>query len=177
MKRLLIMIPLVVGCAGTNVISREFRPEDTIHYSQLDKLAGIQDLKKHAVYLEEGDRFLLKLAVDTGIIGIADSEVDVEARQKLFFMLRIADDISEEQRFELEKLTPEKLAAMRESDKRKLLSSLMLYVSRDARQWAPVNDIRAVKQVFGSKGGTVSFGMGMSMEQGIWSYLGVREVK
>ena len=177
MKRLLIIIPLVVGCAGTNVISREFRPEDTIHYSQLDKLEGIQDLKSHAVYLEKGDRFPLELAVDTGIIGIVHSVVDVEASQKLFFMLQITDDISEEQTIELEELTPEKLTAMREPDKRKLLSSLMLYVSRDARQWAPVNDPAAVKKVFGSKGGTVSFGMGMSMENGIWSYLGVRERK
>jgi hypothetical protein len=53
----------------------------------------------------------------------------------------------------------------------------MLYISKDATEWAPVGDIKAIKKVFGSKGGTISFGMGMSKKEGIWSYLNVKEVK
>ena len=43
MKKLIILILILViaGCAGTNIISKEFRPENTVHYSQLDKLESI----------------------------------------------------------------------------------------------------------------------------------------
>jgi hypothetical protein len=180
MKKLtiLIMILSIAGCAGTNVISKEFRPENTIHYSRLDKLESTPAaLNSHAVYLDKGDRFPLELSLDTDIIGIADRKIDVVAKQKLFFMLKMPENLSKEELAELENLSKEKISEMSESDRRKLFASFMLYISRDASEWAPVSDIKAIKKVFGSKGGTISFGMGMSKKEGIWSYLGVKEVK
>lgn len=175
---ILILILLIAGCAGTNIISKKFRPENTIHYSQLDKLESTPtDLNSYAVYLDKGDRFPLELSLDTDIIGIANGKIDMVAKQKLFFMLRIPENLSIEELAELENLSKEKISEISESDKRKLFANLMLYISRNATEWAPISDIKAIKKVLGSKGGTISFGMGMSKKEGIWSYLNVKEVK
>jgi len=129
------------------------------------------------VYLDKGDTFPLELSLDTSIIGIADQKIDMVAKQRLFFMLKMSEDLSKEELAELENLNKEKLSEMSESDKRKLFENFMLYISKDAVAWAPVADIKAIKKVFGSKGGAISFGMGMSSKKGIWSSLGIKEVK
>lgn len=179
MKKLTILtlFLLIAGCAGTNIITKEFRPENTIHYSKLDKLGGISALNNYAVYLDKGDRFPLELSFDTDIIGIADKKIDMEAKQKLFFMLKMPENLSKEELAELENLSKEKISEMSESDKRKFFANYMLYISRDATKWAPVSDIKAIKKVFGSKGGTISFGVGISEKEGIRSYFDVKEVK
>jgi len=173
----LILIFVMGGCAGTNIISKAFKPENIVHYSRLGKLESIPDLNNHAVYLDKGDTFPLELSLDTHIIGIEDRKIDVAAKQKLFFMVKIPENLSEEELAELENLNREKLSKMSESDKRKVFENFMLYISKDAVTWAPVADIESIKKIFGSKGGAISFGMGMSSKKGIWSRLSVKEVK
>ena len=56
---------------------------------------------------------------------------------------------------------------MSEADKQKFIKEFMIYLSSDAKRWAPYTDIKAVEQVFGIKGGSFSFGMGISKEDGI----------
>ena len=179
MKKLTILtlFLLIAGCAGTNIIKKEFRPENTVHYSRLDKLESIPALNTYAIYLDKGDRFPLEFSLDTDMIEIADRKIDIVAKQKLFFMLKIPEKLSKEELSGLEDLSKEKISEMSESDKRKFFANFMLYISKDAAEWAPVSDIKAIKKVFGSKGGTISFGMGMSKKEGIWSYLNVKEVK
>jgi len=99
------------------------------------------------------------------------------AKQKLFFMLRIPEKLSKEELSGLENLSKDKISEMSETEKRTFFEYSMLYISKNATEWAPVSDIKAVKKLFGSKGGTISFGMGMSKKDGIWSYLNVKEVK
>ncbi len=173
----LILILAITGCAGTNIISKKFKPENIVHYSQLDKLESIPELNNHVVYLNKGDIFPLELSLDTNIVGIEEQKIDVAAKQRLFFMLKMPENLSKEELAELESLNKEKLSEMSESDKRKLFEKFMLYISKDAVAWAPVSDIKSIKKVFGSKGGAVSFGMGMSSKKGIWSRLSVKEVK
>ena len=174
---ILILILAISGCAGTNIISKTFKPENIVHYSQLDKLESIPELNNHAVYLNKGDAFPLELSLDTNIVGIKEQKIDVAAKQKLFFMLKMPENLSKEELAELESLNKEKLSEMSESDKRKLFENFMLYISKDAVAWAPVYDIKSVKKLFGSKGGAISFGMGMSSKEGIWSRLSVREAQ
>jgi hypothetical protein len=174
---ILILILVIAGCAGTNIISKEFGPENTIHYSRLDKLKSIPTLNNYAVYLDKGDRFPLELSFDTDFIGIADRKINIVAKQKLFFMLKIPENLSKVELAELETLSKEKLSEMSESDRRKFSANFMLYISKDAKEWAPVSDLKAIKKVFGSKGGTISFGMGMSKKEGIWSCLVIKEVR
>jgi len=174
---ILILVLVIAGCAGTNIIKKEFRPENTLHYSRLDKLESIPALYTYAIYLDKGDRFPLELSLDTDIIEIADRKIDIVAKQKLFFMLRIPEKLSKEELSGLENLSKDKISEMSETEKRTFFEYFMLYISKNATEWAPVSDIKAVKKLFGSKGGTISFGMGMSKKDGIWSYLNVKEVK
>lgn len=173
----LILILIMAGCAGTNIVSKTFKPENIVHYSQLDKLESIPALNSHAVYLDQGDMFPLELSLDTGIIGIEDTKIDMVAKQKLFFMLKMPENLTKEELTELENLNKEKLSEMSESERRTLFKNFMLYVSKDAEAWAPVTDITSIKKIFGSKGGAISFGMGMSSKKGIWSSLSIKEVK
>jgi hypothetical protein len=169
MKKLsiLILILSITGCAGNNIISREFRPENTIHYSRLDTLEGAPSvLNSYAVYLDKGDRFPLELSFETDAIGIVVKNIDIVAKQKLFFML-MPEIISKEELAEFENFTREKIFDMSEADKRRIFANFMIYISKDAIKWAPVNDIKTIKRLFGNNGGAISFGIGLINKEGI----------
>ena len=53
----------------------------------------------------------------------------------------------------------------------------MFRIPKDATNRAPVSNMKSIKEVMGVKRGTISFGMGMRKEDGMSSYLGVKEVK
>ena len=174
---ILILILAIAGCAGRNIISKTFKPENIVHYSELDKLESIPELNNHVVYLNKGDTFPLELSLDTNIVGIEEQKIDVVAKQKLFFMLKMPENLSKEELAQLESLNKEKFSEMSDSDKRRLFENFILYISKDAVTWAPVYDIDSIKKVFGSKGGAISFGMGMSGKKGIWSRLSVKDAQ
>ena len=159
---ILILILLISGCAGTNIISKEFRFENIVHYSKLDRLESTSDLASYVVYLDKGDMFPLEISFDTDIIGIANEKINVVAKQKLFFMLKMPENLSKEEWVELQNLNKEKLSEMSKEDKRKFFANFMLYISKDATEWAPISDIKSIKKVFGSKskGGTISLEWG-----------------
>jgi len=50
----------------------------------------------------------------------------------------------------------------------------MIYLSSDAKRWAPYTDIKVVEQVFGIRGGSVSFGMGVTKVEGIKIFLNLK---
>lgn len=50
----------------------------------------------------------------------------------------------------------------------------MLYLSRDAIHWAPLNDMRATKEIFGLQGGEISLGISMSETEGIWALFSMK---
>jgi hypothetical protein len=80
------------------------------------------------------------------IIGIAGEKIDMEAKQKLVFMLKMPENLSKAELAELENLSKEKISEMSESHKRKNFANYMLYISRDASEWAPVSDIKAIQE-------------------------------
>lgn len=181
MKKITVLffILAISGCANNNIITKEFNPEQIVHYSELRKLKETSSLNNCVVYLDRGDMLPLEISLDTDIIGIEDEKVNVVAKQKLFLMLKMPENLSKVELLELESLSKEQLSKMSEADKRKFYANFMLYISKDATEWAPISDIQSIKKVFGSKskGGTISFGMGMTKKEGIWSYLGVKEVR
>ncbi|MEZ4525778.1 MAG: hypothetical protein R2941_07655, partial [Desulfobacterales bacterium] len=58
----------------------------------------------------------------------------------------------------------------------KMLKHFMMYISTDGKNWAPVNDMRSVKEVLGMKQGTLSFGLGMDQKKGIAAFLHMEEM-
>jgi len=168
---------LILGCAHTNIMVKEFKPEQIIHYSKLQNLEEDLKLTDYVAYLNEGDTFPLELSIDTGIINVADKRIHLIVQQKVYFLVKVPENLSKEELAKLEKLDKEALSKMSQSDKTKLFKGYMIYISKDAISWVPLSDIKAVKKAFGIKEGRVSFGFGMSRKAGIISHLNVETIK
>jgi hypothetical protein len=59
----------------------------------------------------------------------------------------------------------------------KFFERYMLYLSSDARRWAPLYDGMALKQVMGIKGVTFALGFEMDQKEGVKSVLIVKTEK
>jgi hypothetical protein len=144
---ILMMMTIIIGCAKPNIIFKDFKTDQIIHYSQLK---SIESISNYVVYLNKGDKISLKMTLDSEILDIANEEIDLILKQKVYFRLRMPDGINSK-----------KISAMSEENKQKLFKNIMIYISPDAKIWAPYTDIKAVAQIFGIKGGSFSFGMGI----------------
>jgi hypothetical protein len=172
---ILFILFIIVSCSRPHTITKEINPENIIHYSQLSKLEKFSDLRSYAVYLDKGDRFPLYLTIDTNTLVIPEKMIEVEAKRKLFFMLAIPENLSDEEIDELNKSSDKEKSEIVISGDTKLLEQHMIYVSKDAIEWAPINDFDALKDVFDSKGGSLSLGVGVTPKTGISSHLEIKE--
>ena len=160
---ILLMMTIIFGCAKPNIIFQDFKTEQIIHYSQMKNM---ENMPNYVFYLNKGDKIPLKMTLDSEIFDIADEEINLILKQKIYFRMRIPEGIMTENKSE-----------MSEEDKQKLFEKFMIYLSPDAKRWAPYTDIKAVEQVFGIKGGSVSFGMGITKEEGIRIFLNAKTTK
>jgi len=80
--------------------------------------------------------------------------------------LRIPEDINAENNTKIS-----------EENKQEFFKNFMIYLSSDAKSWVPYTDIKAVKKVFGIQGGSVSFGMGITKEDGLRIFLNAKTTK
>ena len=157
---ILIMMTVIASCAKPSIIFQNFNTEQMIHYSQMN---NIENISNYAVYLNKGDKIPLNITLDSEIVDIANENINLVLKKKVYFRLRIPEGINAENSSE-----------MSEEDKQKLIKNVMIYLSSDAKRWAPYTDIKAVEEVFGIKGGSVSFGMGITKEAGITMSLNVK---
>jgi len=157
------MMTIIVGCAKPSIFFQEFKPEQIIHYSQMK---NIENISNYVVYLNKGDKIPLKMTLDSEVLDIANEEINLILKQKVYFRLRIPEGINAENK-----------SAMSEKDKQKFFKNFMIYLSSDAKRWAPYTDIKAVEQVFGIKGGSFSFGMGITKEDGIRIFLNAKTTR
>ena len=58
-----------------------------------------------------------------------------------------------------------------------ILRNILIYLSADAEDWIPYTDISAAAKAFGIKGGSISFGMGISEQNAIDIFLNVKTNK
>jgi hypothetical protein len=185
MKRLALVLLLVLtaGCSGNGIVVREYDPAHLLHLSEPRELKDIGDLKRYAGYLEKGDTVPLRINLDTDLIGINQKSIDFVFKQKLFFMVKTPDDPTKEELEILKKMIDlsiddlERSKLMEESLTAKFIERYMLYVSKDAVHWAPINDGKALKQVLEVKGGSFSFGFGMDDKVAVRSVLTLKTQK
>jgi hypothetical protein len=144
---------LLAGCAKPAIVVEEFEPEQIIHSSRIQNVDNVSD---YVVYLDAGDRIPLKVNLDSSVVHVADHEIDLVLKRRIYFRLTLPDGVDTG---DLEEMT--------EEERQKILRGLRVYLSPDAERWAPYTDLRAVKDVLGIAGGSVSFGMGISKEDGI----------
>ena len=176
MRRIAMLIILVVltGCAGPRVLEKQYAPGNIL---PLDRFLALKDpaaINSHATYLDTGDTIPLKLDVKNDLFGLVQKQVDLVAKQKIFFRVTLPEDMSEEKLSQLLSLTPERLSEMTPSEKQALFKDMMLSASKDGEHWAPLNDIRAMKEIFGIKGGELSLGLAMSETEGVWAVFSMK---
>ena len=160
---ILIMVSIILGCANQRIIYQEYKPEQKIHCSQIK---NIENISNYVIYLKKGDKIPLKITFDSEVIDIDNEEINLILKQKVYFRLRIPEGI-----------TAENITAMNEENKQKFFKNFMIYLSLDAKSWAPYTDIKAVKKVFGMQGGSVSFGMGITKQDGLRIFLNAKTTK
>lgn len=156
----LTMMSVIAGCAGPRIFVQDFSAEQIIHYSQMKNIENVSD---YVVYLNEGDRIPLKMTLDSELLDIASEDIHLVLKQKVYFRLRMPEGIDAENE-----------SAMTEEERQKFFGDFMIYLSPDAKTWAPYTDVKAVEQVFGIEGGSFSFGMGITKEDGIIAFLNAR---
>jgi hypothetical protein len=172
---ILFLLFLVIGCSRPHTITKGVNPENVIHYSQISNLKNFSELRNRVVYLEKGDQFPMYLSMDTNLFAIPDKMVEVEAKQKLFFMLTLPEDISDEEIDRLINKNGKEINDIAESDVMEIFEKFTIYISRDATEWAQIDDFDALKKVFDSKGGSISLGVGVDKKSGLSSYVEIKE--
>ena len=150
---LLITLIITVGCAKPKIIYQDYKPEQIFHYTQI---RNVDNLADSIIYLNAGDKIPLKMSINSELADIAYDDIHLILKQKVFFRIKFQEgfDIDE-------------AAALNEKDKIKIARNLIIYISPDSKRWASYTDLKAVEQIFGIKGGSFSFGMGLTKEEGL----------
>lgn len=154
---ILITVIITVGCAKPKIIYQDYKPEQIIHYSQMK---DIENISSYVFYLNKGDKIPLKMSINSELADIAYEDIHLILKQKVFFRIKFQEgfDINE-------------AAALNEKDKIKIARNLIIYISPDSKRWASYTDLKTVEQIFGLKGGSFSFGMGLTKEEGLKIFL------
>jgi len=174
---LLIAAIAMSGCAGHKILTKPFEPQKMIHFSQLKNWDETRSLNNYVIYLNAGDSFPLALSMDTDFMATKQDHIDIVAKQKLYFMIEMPENLSTEELAKIYKLDAQRLSDMSEDQKEALFKDFRLYLSKDALHWASLHSPRAVKQVLGYKSGMVSLGMMVSTTDGLGASLNLKTIK
>jgi hypothetical protein len=160
---ILILLITIFGCTKQSIIVQDFTTEQIIHCSQMK---NIENISGSVFYLNKGDIIPLKVTLDSEVVDIVNEEIDVILNQKVYFRIGIPEDIEAENNLK-----------MSEENTKDVFKFIMIYLSLDAKSWVPYTDIKAVKTVFGIQGGSVSFGMGLTKEEGVRIFLNAKTTR
>lgn len=156
----LLMLFFSVGCSTPAIIFKTYQDEKIIHYS---KVKDIDDISAYVVYLNKGDKIPVKLKVDSEILDVEKRQLNLVLKKRVYLRLVWPQGIRADSK-----------STMTEPEKQALRDKTMIYISSDARQWAPYSDIKAIEKVFGIKGGSLSTGMGITQKDGLNMHLSVK---
>ncbi len=165
------------GCAGHRILTKPYEPQKTMHFSQLKNWDETKSLNNYVIYLNEGDTFPLALSMDTDFMAIKQDRIDIVAKQKLYFMIEMPENLSTEELAKIYKLDAQNFSDMSADQKKAFFKDFKLYLSKDAVHWAPLYNPKAVKDVLGFKTGMVSLGMMASTTDGLGASLNLKTVK
>ena len=165
------------GCTGTRVQTRQYSPEEVVHYSRLKNGDEAGTPNGRVFYVDRGETIPLKISMETDFMGFKQDRIDIIARQKLYFRIEIAGDISADQMKSLKRLDARALSGMTGPQRAELLKYYTIYVSKDALQWAPLEDRKACREVLGFKGGLLSFVIQPNGDGGFEASLDIKTTK
>jgi hypothetical protein len=171
---LLLLVVVIAGCGGNGIVVRKYESSHVRHYSDMQKLDNVAELNNYAGYMDKGDSFPLELNIDNDIVGVKQKSIDLEIKQRLYFMVKVPKDPTKE---ELERVAKLDFTSMSSSEQQNFFRRYMLFLSMDAEHWAPLYDGRALKKVLEIRKGSFSFGVGMDKDKGVKSVLTVKTEK
>lgn len=167
----------MLGCAKPQILERSYSPGQVLSLQQFRVLKDPAAINQHVLYLDKGDTIPLKLRIESDWVAVAQEQVDIVVKQRFFMHVRLPDTFSPEDLETLRALKPEQMAALSPGEQQALLKGIMLFVSKDGTRWAPLSDRKALKQVLGIKGGTLSLGMAMNKTDGVWGMLSIKMIR
>lgn len=174
---IVVLVCSLFGCAQHRIVEESFGRDRIYTLNEFRTLREPPDISNSVICLQPGDIVPVKLNLTSEWFGIEPGEVELVAKRKIFFRVALPKNISQERMERLFALNSSKLLEMSRSEKAVLFEGVMLYLSKDAVQWAPLNDKRALKEVFDIQGGTLTAGMGMNETEGMWVALKLETIK
>lgn len=163
----------LLGCAQHHLVRESFSQDRIYPLNEFNALKEPADIFGSVAYLQPGDKIPFKVSLESDWFGIERGKVELVAKRKIYFRITLPKDISRERMQKLANLSDQELLAMNQPQIAALFNGVMLYLSKDAVNWAPINDKKALKEAFDIKGGTLTAGMGMNEAEGPWLALRV----
>lgn len=172
----LFVVIVVTSCAGNKILTRPSAPNQLIHYSELKGMDETRNLNNCVFYVNKGESIPLKLSMETDFMEFKQDQVDIIAKQRLYFMIKMPENLSANELAKLNQLDARSFSEMSGAQRAAFLKNYMLYVSKDAVRWAPLYGSRAYREVLGFKKGLLSFGILASTGDGLKASLDIRTV-
>ena len=144
------LLVFFVGCAKNNIMVKDYAKSEIIHYSEISN----EEAAEQIFYLNEGDKIPVSITIESEVLALDTEQINLILKKKVYFRL----------------VKPEWVLSKKEGDlsdeeKAQLQRAILIYLSADAKQWAPYTDIKAIKSLFGIKGGSLSIGTEMKNGQ------------
>ncbi len=148
---LFIVLVLMAGCSTFNSsIVKEFDANQTIHYNRMSEISD-SEIGNYSIYFEAGDKIPVIVNIKSGIASANNEKINLTLDKRLYFRIFI----------------PEGFNDMDEAGKKTAAKDIMVYTSLDNINWAPSNDIRAIRKTLGMKTGSLTIGAGITKESGV----------
>jgi hypothetical protein len=171
------MTAAMVGCAAPGVLTKPSDPGRIMHFTEVKKWDETKSLNNQVFYINQGETLPLSVSIDSDFMALKQDHIDIVAKQKIYFMVKMPNDLSMETLKKLNTLDAQSLAEMDDDQRKAFFKNYMIFISKDAVQWAPLNNGEAIKKVMGFSTGCVSFGVMASTTQGLGARLDLETVK
>jgi hypothetical protein len=167
----------MAGCAAPGVLTKPSDPSRIMHFSDVEKWDATKSLNDHVFYVNQGETLPLSLSIESDFMAAKQDHIDILAKEKIYFMVKMPSNLSMEELKKLNTIDAQSLSKMDAHQRKAFFKDYMIYVSKDAVHWAPMNNGKALKQVLGFRSGIISFGMMASTTKGLGASLNLKTVK
>jgi hypothetical protein len=171
------MTVAMAGCAASGVMTKSFEPSSFMHFTEVKKWDETKSLNNQVLYVNPGETLPLSLSIDSDFMAVKQGHIDIVAKEKLYFTVKMPSDLSMGELKKLNTINVQKLSEMDDDQRKAFFKNYMIYVSKDAVHWAPLCNGEAIKKVLGFSSGRLSFGMMASTTNGLGASLGLKTVK
>jgi hypothetical protein len=165
------------GCAASGVLTKSSDPNSMMHFSEVKKWDETKSLNNQVFYVNQGETLPLSISIDSDFMAVKQDHIDIVAKEKIFFMVKMPNNLSMEELKRLNAIDAQSLSEMDADQRRAFFKNYMIFVSKDAVHWAPLNNGKALKKVLDFSSGRVSFGMMASTTRGVGASLELKTVK